>query len=85
MPMPEVMTTTFILQVQNDPNSLARVVMLFHRRAIRIASLTMEPTITSGTLRIELTAIAHAGQAQRMTADLHKLVNVLFVEKDNPS
>jgi acetolactate synthase small subunit len=78
--MHEIMYSTFIMRVDNKPDAMARVAMLFHRRAIRIASLFIVSSGSADAVRIEVTAIADAGQAQRIVADLYKLVNVLFVE-----
>jgi acetolactate synthase I/III small subunit len=74
------MTNTFTIYAENKPDLLARVVLLFHRRAIRIHSLHMDPDERAEVLKITIAAEANEGQSVRLTADLYKLVNVLSVE-----
>jgi acetolactate synthase small subunit len=73
-----VMMTTFLVAAQNTRDILARVIMLFHRRAIPIYSLTM----LSGenvTLKMKITAGVEESRSLRIVADLYKLVDVRLI------
>jgi acetolactate synthase small subunit len=73
------MTTLFFVDAENKPDVLARVAMVFHRRAIPIQTLVMVPGLHDN-LRISLTAELDEDRSQRIVADLYKLVNVCLVE-----
>jgi acetolactate synthase-1/3 small subunit len=77
---PQGMTKTLTIHAGNRPDFLARVVLLFHRRAIRIHSLHMDPDERPEVLKITIVAEASEDQSVRLAADLYKLVNVLSVE-----
>jgi acetolactate synthase-1/3 small subunit len=74
------MMTTFLVKAEDKPDVLARVVMLFHRRAIVILSFSMSSTEHSGVVRMAITVQANRIQAERMVANLYKLLNILSVE-----
>lgn len=73
------MMTTFLVDAENTRDILARVVMLFHRRAIPIHSLIM----VSGrnvTLRMKIIAGLEESRSLRIVADLYKLVDIRLVK-----
>jgi acetolactate synthase I/III small subunit len=72
--------TTLLVDAEAKRDVLARVVMLFHRRAVVIPSLSMAPADLSGILHMVITVEADQDQTKRLVADLHKLVNILSVE-----
>ena len=72
--------TTFWVEAEDKQDVLARVVMLFHRRAIVILSFSMTPVEHPGVVRMAITVDADQVQAERTVDNLYKLVNVLFVE-----
>jgi acetolactate synthase small subunit len=72
-------TLTFVISAENHPDLLARTVMLFHRRAIRVRALTMRPADASH-LHIRVEVLADPQQSDRIVASLAKLVHVLWVE-----
>ncbi len=74
------MITTFLVEAENKPDALARIVMLFHRRAIIILSLSMIAIEHPGVVRMTVTVDADQVQAERTVANLYKLVDVLSVE-----
>ena len=79
--MPELsMLNTFVVYVENKPGVLARVAMLFRRRAFNIDSLTVGRTEKPEVSRMTIVVDADRDQALRIEANLYKLVNVLFVE-----
>jgi acetolactate synthase-1/3 small subunit len=71
---------TFVLYVENQPGVLNRVASLFRRRAYNIESLTVGHTERPGISRMTIVAGISEGAAQRVEANLYKLVNVLSVE-----
>lgn len=73
------MASTFIVYTENKSDILARIVLLFHRRAVRIFSLHMEPAERASLLRIEITAEVESERSVRLAGDLYKLVDVLSV------
>jgi acetolactate synthase small subunit len=77
------MMTTFLVEAEDKPHVLARVVMLFHRRAIVILSFSMRPTEHPGVVRMAITVQANRIQAERTVANLYNLVNILSVEIQN--
>jgi acetolactate synthase-1/3 small subunit len=78
---------TFIVDVEDRPGTLNRVVSLFRRRNYNIDSLSVGRTERPGISRITLVVRADADIAHRIEANLYKLVNVLHVEDitDAPS
>lgn len=71
---------TFVLYVENHPGVLNRVASLFRRRAYNIESLTVGHTERPGVSRMTIVAGISEGAAQRVEANLYKLVPVLSVE-----
>jgi acetolactate synthase small subunit len=71
---------TFLVEAEDKQDVLARVVMLFHRRAIVIRSFSMTPSKHPGIVRMAITVEADQVQTERTVANLYKLVNVLSVE-----
>ncbi len=71
---------TFVVHVQDLPGVLNRVASLFRRRCFNIASLTVGRTHEAGISRMTIVVEADDDKAQRIEANLYKLVNVLHVE-----
>jgi acetolactate synthase-1/3 small subunit len=73
------MVSTFVVHTQSKRDALARVVLLFHRRALNIETLTL--VHEADVLRMTISVEADRAQSQLIEANLHKLVDVLRVEK----
>jgi acetolactate synthase-1/3 small subunit len=71
---------TFIAYVQDRPGVLARVAMLFRRRAWNIVSLTVGGTHVAGVSRMTFQTEADDDAARRVEANLYKLIEVLWVK-----
>jgi acetolactate synthase small subunit len=71
--------TTFLVDAENMRDILARVVMLFHRKAIPIHSFIMVSG-RDGALRIKFIAGTDESRSLRIVADLYKLVGVRLVK-----
>lgn len=69
---------------RRTPETLTRIVSRFHRRAIEIERLTAERADAPNILRITVTLEVDADQAQRIEANLYKLVDVILVERSEP-
>jgi acetolactate synthase-1/3 small subunit len=74
------MMNTFVVHVENKPGVLNRVASLFRRRAFNIESLTVGHTERPGVSRMTIVVDTDHDAAQRIEANLYKLVNVLHVE-----
>jgi acetolactate synthase-1/3 small subunit len=74
------MLHTFVVYVENKPGVLSRVVSLFRRRAFNIDSLTVGRTEKPDVSRMTIVVDANEDQAQRIVANIYKLVNVLLVD-----
>ena len=66
--------------MEDKPGVLNRVASLFRRRNFNIESLTVGRTAESGISRITVVIDSDQTSAERVTAHLYKLVNVLHVE-----
>ena len=66
--------------VEDKPGVLNRVASLFRRRAFNIESLTVGHTEKPGISRMTIVVDSEQVDAERLTAYLYKLVNVLQVE-----
>ena len=71
---------TLVALVEDKPGVLNRVASLFRRRAFNIESLTVGRTDVPGISRMTLVIDSDQVSAERVTAYLYKLVNVLQVE-----
>jgi acetolactate synthase-1/3 small subunit len=71
---------TLIALVEDKPGVLNRVASLFRRRAFNIESLTVGRTAEPGISRMTIVIDSDQASADRVTAYLYKLVNVLQVE-----
>jgi acetolactate synthase I/III small subunit len=69
-----------IALVENKPGVLNRVASLFRRRGFNIESLTVGHTDKPGISRMTIVMDSDAVSADRVTAYLYKLVNVIQVE-----
>jgi acetolactate synthase-1/3 small subunit len=74
------MINTFVVHVENKPGVLNRVASLFRRRAFNIESLTVGHTHEPGVSRMTIAVDTDTDGAQRIEANLYKLVNVLHVQ-----
>ncbi|HVB34113.1 MAG TPA: acetolactate synthase small subunit [Patescibacteria group bacterium] len=74
------MLHTFVVHVENKPGVLTRVASLFRRRGFNIDSLTVGRTERPEVSRMTISVDTNPDQAQRVEANLYKLVNVLLVE-----
>jgi acetolactate synthase I/III small subunit len=73
-------THTFVAYVEDQPGVLNRVTTLFRRRGYNIASLNVGRTNQDGVSRMTIEVEADDDKAQRIEANLYKMVNVLSVE-----
>jgi acetolactate synthase I/III small subunit len=71
---------TLVALVEDKPGVLNRVASLFRRRAFNIESLTVGRTDVPGISRMTVVIDSDQVSAERVTAYLYKLVNVLQVE-----
>jgi acetolactate synthase-1/3 small subunit len=71
---------TLVAIVEDRPGVLNRVASLFRRRAFNIESLTVGRTSEPGVSRMTIVIDSDQVSAERVTAYLYKLVNVLQVE-----
>jgi len=74
------MLHTLVALVEDKPGVLNRVASLFRRRGFNIESLTVGHTEKSGISRMTIVVNAEQGDADRITAYLYKLVNVIQVD-----
>jgi acetolactate synthase small subunit len=72
--------TLFLVDALDGRDVLARVVMLFHRRAIVIRSFSMAPAEHPGIVRMAIGVETDRTRAEHTVADLRNLVNVLSVK-----
>src|ERR687893_585427 len=70
----------FAVYVDDKPGVLNRVASLFRRRAFNIESLTVGRTSDPGISRMTIVIDSDQASAERVTAYLYKLVNVVRVE-----
>jgi acetolactate synthase-1/3 small subunit len=71
---------TFVVTVEDQPGVLNRVSSLFRRRGYNIESLTVGHTDRPGISRMTLVVLSDDAGAQRIIANLYKLVNVISVD-----
>ena len=71
---------TLVALVEDKPGVLNRVALVFRRRAFNIESLTVGRTSEPGVSRMTIVLDSDQTSAERVTAYLYKLVNVLQVE-----
>jgi acetolactate synthase-1/3 small subunit len=71
---------TIIVTVEDQPGVLNRVSSLFRRRGYNIESLTVGHTDRPGISRMTLVVLTDDAGAQRVVANLYKLVNVISVD-----
>ena len=71
---------TLVALVEDKPGVLNRVASLFRRRAFNIESLTVGRTSEPGVSRMTIVIDSDQASAERVTAYLYKLVNVLQVD-----
>jgi len=73
------MEHTLVALVEDKPGVLNRVASLFRRRAFNIESLTVGHTEQPGVSRMTIVIDSNQTNAERVTANLYKLVNVIQV------
>jgi acetolactate synthase-1/3 small subunit len=71
---------TLVALVEDKPGVLNRVASLFRRRAFNIESLSVGRTAEPGVSRMTIVIDSDQASAERVTAYLYKLVNVLQVD-----
>jgi acetolactate synthase-1/3 small subunit len=74
-----LMKHTLVALVEDKPGVLNRVASLFRRRAFNIESLTVGHTEQPGISRMTIVIDSNVTNAERVTANLYKLVNVIQV------
>ena len=74
------MQHTLIALVENKPGVLNRVASLFRRRNFNIESLNVGHTENVDVSRMTIVMDSHEVDAQRVEANLYKLVNVIDVQ-----
>ncbi|MCL4559054.1 MAG: acetolactate synthase small subunit [Chloroflexi bacterium] len=74
------MKHTLVALVEDKPGVLNRVASLFRRRAFNIESLTVGHTHTPGISRMTIVIDSTQTNAERVTANLYKLINVIQVD-----
>ncbi len=73
------MQHTLVALVEDKPGVLNRVASLFRRRVFNIESLTVGHTEQPGVSRMTIVIDSNQTNAERVTAHLYKLVNVIQV------
>ena len=73
------MKHTLVALVEDKPGVLNRVASLFRRRAFNIESLTVGHTEQPGISRMTIVIDSNVTNAERVTANLYKQVNVIQV------
>jgi acetolactate synthase-1/3 small subunit len=73
------MQHTLVAMVEDKPGVLNRVASLFRRRAFNIESLTVGHTDQPGISRMTIVVNSDQTDAERVVANLYKLVNVVQV------
>jgi acetolactate synthase-1/3 small subunit len=74
------MNHTLVALVEDKPGVLNRVASLFRRRAFNIESLAVGRTSEPGISRMTIVIDSDQASADRVTAYLYKLVNVIHIE-----
>lgn len=75
----------FVVHARRSPETLARLLSLFHRRALEINRLTADRAPDDPSIwRITVTVDADADLALLIEASLYKLEDVLIVERSEP-
>jgi acetolactate synthase-1/3 small subunit len=73
------MEHTLVALVEDKPGVLNRVASLFRRRAFNIESLTVGHTEQPGVSRMTIVIDSNQTNAERVMANLYKLVNVIQI------
>jgi acetolactate synthase-1/3 small subunit len=73
---------TFVVHARRSPETLARLLSLFHRRALEIKRLAADCVQDPSVWRITVGFEADEDLALRMEANLYKLEDVLVVERN---
>lgn len=72
---------TFVVEARHTPETLARIVLLFHRRRVPIHSLSARVGQDSTVLRVEVDVREDEDRTRLIEANLYKLVEVLSVQQ----
>ena len=81
--MPNTVTHTLSLLVEDKPGVLARVAALFSRRGFNIQSLAVGPTDVKDMSRMTIVVTAEETPLEQITKQLNKLINVIkILEQD---
>lgn len=70
----------FVIHARRTPETMSRVVLLFHRRRLEIDSLVAQYDRESDVLCMEVKIAESEGRAGWIEANLYKLVEVMLVE-----
>jgi acetolactate synthase small subunit len=71
---------TFVVTAENEPDVLARAVLLLHRLAVPIRALTMIRPERSERMHLTIHLTVDAARVRRIAASLSKIVHVISVE-----
>jgi acetolactate synthase small subunit len=74
---------TFVVTAENQPDVLARAILLLHRLAIPIRALSMIRPEWSARMHMTIHVKVDPFRAPRIAANLLKIVHVLSVETRN--
>jgi acetolactate synthase I/III small subunit len=82
-----IMKYTFSILVEDEPGILTRITGLFTRRGFNLESITIGSSEKPGISRLTLIVPTEVDNADQITKQLYKLINVLKVENitDVPS
>ena len=72
---------TLVVHARKSAETLARLLSLFHRRALEIERLTADHAQDPAVWRITITVQGDEDMARRIEANLYKLEDVLLVER----
>jgi acetolactate synthase-1/3 small subunit len=72
---------TFVVYARRTPETLCRIVLLFHRRAMDIERLTAERSSDPSVLRVTIEVDTDLEQTRLIEAHLYKVVDILLVGK----
>ncbi len=78
--MAALQTHTFVAYLEDQPGVLNRVTTLLRRRGYNIVSLNVGRTHQEGISRMTMVIETDDDKAERIEANLYKMVNVLSVE-----
>ena len=69
--------------VDNEPGVLSRIAGLFSGRGYNIESLSVAPTNDPAVSRVTMVTVADADIMEQIKKQLHKLINVITVDRES--